>query len=101
MPLSVTMMLIALVAGAVGGVQLKKPLLRLMLAPAGAPEARLKESVWGGVSVSVALAKKLRVWPIVRERLVIIASAGAVLGTILLVRGVAVGMKRMFAEPSG
>src|SRR6267142_1594024 len=93
LPLSVTMMPIALVAGAEVGVQLNRPLPELMLALPGAPAPRLKVRVWGGWSVSVALAKKVKVWPRVTTRLVMTASVGVVLGTMLLVRGVAVGMK--------
>src|SRR5689334_18658281 len=54
-PLSVTRTVTLLVAGALpgGGVQLKRPLARLMLAPAGAPESRLKVSVFAGRSESV------------------------------------------------
>src|SRR5260221_13061707 len=84
LPLSVTMMPIALVAGAVVGVQLNRPLPELMLALPGAPAPRLKVRVWGGWSVSVALGKKVKVWPRVTNRLVRTASAVAALGTSLL-----------------
>ena len=47
-PLSETMTLMELVAGAAEGVQLNWPVLELIVAPPGAPEPRLKVSVWGG-----------------------------------------------------
>src|SRR5208283_5203167 len=80
MPLSVTITLRILVAGALVGVQLNCPLTGPMVAPAGAPEPRLKVSVWGGKSASVALAVRLRVWPRMRSWFAMGASTGAVLG---------------------
>jgi hypothetical protein len=59
-PLSVTMTERVLVLGACAaeGVQLKRPPL-VMLALVGAPAPRLKVRVWGGWSVSAALAVKV------------------------------------------
>ena len=72
-----------------------------MLAPAGAPAARLNVSICGGWSVSVALTVKLNVWPTVTSRSPMVASTGAVLGMTFAAAGVGVGMKKRLAAPSG
>src|ERR1035437_1802140 len=92
-PLSVTTRLIALVVGAVVGVQVKWPLKELTAAPAGALVPRLNVSVCAGKSASLALAVNDSVCPKTTIWLVIMFSIGAVLGTMLLVRGVAVGIR--------
>src|SRR5271157_1463234 len=61
MPLSVAITAISLVLGAWSavGVHVKTPLV-VMLAPVGASASKVNVTVWGGRSVSVALAVKLR-----------------------------------------
>src|SRR5438132_659834 len=64
-PLSVTRMVMLLVLGPCAslGVQLKRPLVPLMLAPEGAPASKLKLKDCAGTSESLALAVKLRRLP--------------------------------------
>ncbi len=81
-PLSVTVTVIRLVLGAWAavGVQLNKPP-AVMLAPAGAPGPSVNVSVWGGRSVSVALAVKLSSEPAATLQSARAARTGGVLGT--------------------
>src|SRR6266540_6312206 len=58
------------------GVQVKRPLVRLMLAAGGATGSSEKVSNWAGVSASVAVARKVSEWPGVTIRFGIAASAG-------------------------
>src|SRR5881396_359114 len=77
LPLSVTMTLNTFVEpDGPETVQLKTPLFGLIVAPAGAPAARLKSSKFAGKSESVALAVKVTVWPSEFVRLAIGASTG-------------------------
>src|SRR5437870_10341712 len=92
-PLSLTMMRMELVAGAVVGVQLKAPVLDWPPAPAGEPLPRLKPRDCGGASGSMALAAKEMFWPRMTMRLLMADRLGGELKKILLVPGVADGRK--------
>src|SRR5438552_9688258 len=74
-------------------VQLKTPLFGLIVAPAGAPAPRLKNSVFVGKSESVAVAVKLTVWPMKFVRLAIGASTGAVFTSLTVTVKVLVALK--------
>src|SRR5262245_2838941 len=50
-----------------------------MLAPAGLPGCRLKDRVWGGISVSIAVAVTVTVLPTITSWSLIEASTGDVL----------------------
>src|SRR2546423_15070881 len=81
-PLSVTRIVTRLVLGpcAAVGVQVKTPLVELILAPAGAPESRVYVSVWAGTSGSVAETVKLNGFPSVTVLFPIGAITGAAFG---------------------
>src|SRR5262245_27000620 len=64
-PLSVTRTVSVFVLGAGRPTvdHVNKPLVALMVAPFGAPEPRLYDNAWAGVSASVAFAVKLTICP--------------------------------------
>ena len=74
-------------------VQLKTPLFVLIVAPAGAPAARLKKSEFVGKSESVALAMKVTVWPIALVRSAIGANTGALFNSLTVTVKVLVALK--------
>src|SRR6185295_15915753 len=105
-PLSVTRTVTVLVLGtcAALGAHENKPPLTPIVAPPGAA-SRLKLSVWGGLSVSVALTVKLSVWPSVTDLSVIAARVGGVLfpppPNVLAAPGVGVSNENRVGVPSG
>ena len=72
------------------GFQENAPELELTVAPGAAPAPRLKVNVCAGMSVSFALAVKVKVWPSVISLLAMGVSEGAVFGRKFAVRGVGV-----------
>src|SRR6266581_3049900 len=85
-PSSVTRIVTVLVAGEkpIGGVQVKTPLVALIVAPAGAPGSRVNVNELAGMSASVAMAVKVSRLPSVTGLSVMGAKTGALFTSLTM-----------------